>query len=115
MSEIIINTDLIYLALALATAGGTVIGWAFRHGKREGIDETCAERIETQLNQIAKKLDEEIKNTDASHNKIHERIERVSDKVDKHAATLHEKINIVNQSVKYLEGQLDSHIESKKD
>lgn len=110
-----IDPNLIYLGLALAGSGGTIGGWIFKRGKKEGVDESCAQRIEKELKSIKTTLDAEIKNTDESHRQLHGRIDKLSDRVDAHAANLHEKINEVKQNVAFVKGTVENHIQEAKD
>ena len=117
-----IDPNLIYLGLALAAAAGGGAGWVFKRGKQEGIEESCIQRIEGKVTSIEKKLDDEVKDTTESHRQIHVRIDKLgskldkqNDKLDAHAADLHEKINIVSKEVANIAGQFENHVEEKKD
>lgn len=92
-----IQIEYIYLGIAVATAAACVLGFFYRRGKKDGIDESCAKRIEDKLDSVAEKLDSEIRNTDESHRQMHE------------------KINAVKADVAYLKGQLDNHLDSKSE
>ena len=110
-----ISYEMIYAMIAVGGVCAGVIGFFYKRGRKDGIDESCAQRIEKKLDSVEKKLDQEIKNTDASHLALHNRIDKVSDKVDEHAAKLHEKINIVNVELANISGQFENHVNEKKD
>lgn len=92
-----LQIEYIYLGIAIAGAAAAVLGFFYNRGKKDGIDESCAKRIENKLDSVAKKLDDEIENTNESHRQMHE------------------KINGVKADVAYLKGQLDNHLDSKSE
>lgn len=95
MSEF--QIEYVYAGIAVCTAAIAVIGFFYKRGKKEGIDESCAKRIEGMLVTLSRKLDQEIKNTDESHRQMHE------------------KINGLRSELAYIKGVVDNHIESKTD
>jgi Flp pilus assembly protein TadB len=92
-----IQIEYIYLGIAIASAAAVAFGFFYRRGKKEGIDESCAKRIEEKLDSVAQKLDSEIQNTNESHRQMHE------------------KINAVKTEVAYIKGKLDHHLGIKSD
>ena len=110
-----ISYEMIYAMIALGGVAAGVLGFFYKRGRKDGIDESCAQRIEKKLDSVENKLNEEIKNTDASHLAMHGRIDKLADKVDDHAAKLHEKINIVNVELANIAGQFENHVKEKTD
>lgn len=92
-----LQIEYVYFAIAIAMAASTVLAFFYRRGKKEGIDETCAKRIEKMLTDLDSKLDGEIRNTDESHRQMHE------------------KINALRAEIAYVKGQVDLHMKNRSD
>jgi len=92
-----IQIEYIYLGIAIVGAAAAVLGFFYKRGKKDGIDESCAKRIEDKLDSVAEKLDSEIENTNESHRQMHE------------------KINAVKTEVAYIKGKLDNHLGMKSE